>query len=69
MNKDTIYSIVGSRKVWVSVGGVATALCAFLRVDPTVSANILGIITALGATASIIVEKITHKKEDDENEV
>nr|DAP03588.1 MAG TPA: holin [Caudoviricetes sp.] len=67
MNKDVIYSIVGSRKVWVAFGGIATAICALLRVDPTLSANILGIITAIGATASIIVEKITNKKVDDES--
>lgn len=67
MNKNTIYSIVGSRKVWIAFGGISTAICALLQVDPTISANILGIITAVGATASIIVEKITNKKVDGED--
>lgn len=68
MSKDKFYSIVGSRKVWLSVGGIATAVCALAGVDNSISTNILGVITALGAFASIVVEKITNKKDDDNEE-
>lgn len=63
--KDIVFSIIGSRKVWVGVGGISTAICALLGVEPTISANILGLITAVGALSSIVVEKITNKKEDE----
>lgn len=63
---DIVYSIIGSRKVWLSIAGIATAISALLGLEPTLSANIVGIITAVGALASIIVEKITNKKIDED---
>lgn len=70
VNKDKLFSVIGSRKVWISLGGIATAVCALLQVDPTISANIVGLIVALGASSSIIIEKITGIKDvDSENEI
>lgn len=45
----------GSRKTWIAISGVATALCALLQVDPTVSANIVALIVAIGAFASTML--------------
>lgn len=56
MNNNSLINFLiikfGSRKTWVAISGVATAICALLQVDPTVSANIVALIVAIGAFAS-----------------
>lgn len=68
----------GSRKTWVAISGVATAICALLQVDPTVSANIVALIVAIGAFASTMLrdtpdgndtEETSNKKEETNEQI
>lgn len=72
MNNNSLVNFLiikfGSRKTWVAISGVATALCALLQVDPTVSANIVALIVAIGAFASTMLRDTPDGKDTEDTE-